>query len=150
MSGIVIRKFFVALIIIVPIFSNIECKKQAKCGCGKDVLFTLTDMSAYIYWEGTGATISFQTVGDVYSTYTLCNPSEMFPKLAKAKSGDVLLVSGQVYWNCNYVYQSSNSTYSYQSMYKVYDVQVTDMTINLYGKNMPSSETQLNSANTRN
>ena len=46
--------------------------------------------------------------------------------------GDVLLVSGYVYWECNYVYQSSN--YQYQSYYKVYMVEVTDVYKNLYGK----------------
>jgi hypothetical protein len=100
-----------------------------------------------LFRSETGATISFQTVGDVYSTYTLCNPSEMLPKLADAKSGDILLVSGHVYWDCNYVYQSSNS--SYQSYYKVYNCQATDLTLDLYGKGKPSSSTQLNPATTK-
>jgi hypothetical protein len=56
----------------------------------------------------------------------------MFPKLADYKSGDVLQVSGQVFWECNYLYQSSNSSYS--SYYKVYDIKVTDVTVDLYGK----------------
>jgi hypothetical protein len=129
--GNIIRKVLVGLIIIAPVFSYSGCRKQAKCGCGKDVLFTLTGSSAYIYWDS-GATISFQTVGDPYSTYTLCNPSEMFPKLTDAKSGDILQVSGHVYWDCNYVYQSSNSSYS--SYYKVYNVLATDLSLNLYGK----------------
>jgi hypothetical protein len=149
MNGNTIRRIFIALIIIAPVFSYTGCKKQKKCGCGKDVLFTITNASAYIYWD-TGATISFQTVGDVYSTYTFCNPSEMFPKLSTAKSGDVLLVSGQVYWDCNYVYQSSNSSYSYSSMYKVYNVEVTDLTVDLYGKNKTSPPNQLNPSKTEN
>jgi hypothetical protein len=56
----------------------------------------------------------------------------MFSNLADAKSGDILLVSGPVYWDCAYIYQSSNS--SYQSLYKSYNVQVTDLTLDLYGK----------------
>jgi hypothetical protein len=56
----------------------------------------------------------------------------MYSKLADYKSGDILLVSGYVYWECNYVYQSSN--YQYQSYYKVYMVEVTDVYKNLYGK----------------
>ena len=90
----------------------------------------------------------FQTEGDLYSTYNFCNPSEMFPKLADAKSGDILQVSGHVYWDCNFVYQSSNS--AYQSVYKVYDVQVTDLTLNLYGKSKPASESQFNSPTHKN
>jgi len=147
MMGNVIRKVFIGLIIIAPVFSYTGCRKQAKCGCGKDILRTYADVSAYVYWD-TGATISFQTVGDPYSTYTLCNPSEMLPKLADVKSGDILQVSGHVYWDCNYVYQSSNSSYS--SYYKVYNVQATDLSLNLYGKNKPASGAQLNPETTKN
>jgi len=132
------------LIIVAPIISYTGCKKQAQCGCGKDVLTTLVGASAYIYWQ-TSASISFQIVGNVYSTYNFCNPSAMFDKLKDNKSGDILQVSGKVYWNCTYVYQSSNS--SYQSLYKVYDVEVTDVAVDLYGKDKPASGTPLNSAN---
>ena len=131
-----IRKVLVALIIIIPVFSYEGCKKQVRCGCGQDVLYTLTGTSAYIYWSTT-ANIYFQIVGDAYSTYYFCNPSEMAPNLVNAKSGDILLVSGKVYWDCNYVYQSSNS--SYQSMYKVYQVQVSSLSLDLYGKDKPAT-----------
>jgi hypothetical protein len=135
------------LIILAPVFSYTDCKKQAKCGCGKDVLFSLAGTSCNIYFT-TGATITAMTVGDMYSSYIFCNPSEMFPKLADSKSGDILQVSGHVYWDCNYVYQSSNS--AYQSLYKTYDIQVTDMSVNLYGKNKPGSDDHLNSATPEN
>ena len=144
MRGNTIRRILVALIIVAPIISYTGCKKQAQCGCGKDVLTTLVGASAYIYWQ-TSASISFQIVGNVYSTYNFCNPSAMFDKLKDNKSGDILQVSGKVYWNCTYVYQSSNS--SYQSLYKVYDVEVTDVAVDLYGKDKPPSGTPLNSAN---
>jgi len=146
MRGNTLRRILVALIIITPIFSYTGCKKQAKCGCGKDVLNTLTKEPAYIYWD-TGATISFQTVLDSYSSYTFCNPTEMFPNLANAKSGDILLVSGHVYYDCNYVYQSSNS--SYQTPPRYY-VQVTGLTLDLYGNKKPTSEITLNSTNPQN
>jgi predicted small secreted protein len=141
MIGNTIRKILVALIVLAPVFSYTGCKKQTKCGCGKDVLHTFTKVSAYVYWD-TGATISFQTVGDVYSSYTLCNPSEMLKNMTDSKSGDILLVSGYVYWDCNYVYQASNSPY--QSMGKVYQFQATDISLDLYGKNKPAPGTQLN------
>jgi hypothetical protein len=143
MRGNVIRKIFVALIIFVPVLTYSDCKKQAKCGCGKDVLFSLTGTSSYIYFTD-GSTISAMTVGDMYSTYIFCNPAEMFPKLADSKSGDILQLTGQCYWNCNYVYQSSNS--SYQSIYRTYDIQVSDLSVNLYGKSKPGTDAHLNSS----
>ena len=128
----IIRKIVVVLIIIVPLFSYTGCKKQAKCGCGKDVLFKLNRTQATVYFNETGSSISFSTLTDPYSTYNFCNPGEMFPQLANSVSGDVLLVSGDVFWECNYIYQTSNS--SYQSYYKVYMIQVTQLVSDLYGK----------------
>ena len=120
------------MIILAPVFSYSGCKKQAKCGCGKDILFTLTNRQATVIYNETGTNIYFTPLDDPYSTYNFCNPGEMFPKFKDYKSGDVLLVSGHAYWECNYLYQSSN--YSYGSPYKVYMIQVTDVTVDLYGK----------------
>jgi len=128
----IIRKILVVLIIIAPVISYSGCKKQAKCGCDGDVLYSLARTQATVYYNATGTTISFTTLNDPYSTYNFCNPGEMFPKFTDYKSGDVLLVSGSVYWECNYLYQSSN--YSYGSPYKVYMINVTDVTVDLYGK----------------
>jgi hypothetical protein len=143
----IIRKILVALVIIIPAFTDSGCRKQAKCGCGKDVLFSLTDQSAYVYWT-TSTSITFMIVGDPYSTYSLCNPSEMYPNLKDAKTGDILLVSGHVYWDCTYVMQSSNS--SYQSLYKVYNCQVTDLRLDLFGKNKPGTPADISSPAVRN
>jgi hypothetical protein len=132
MRGQIIRKILVLLIILAPVFSYSGCKKQAKCGCDGDVLFTLNLAQAKVYYNETGTSITFTTLSDPYSTYNFCNPGEMFPKLKDYKSGDVLLVSGRAFWECNYLYQSSN--YSYQTYYKVYMMQVTDVTVDLYGK----------------
>jgi hypothetical protein len=128
----ILRKILVILIFIAPALSYSGCKKQAKCGCGKDVLFTLASQPAYVYYNETGSNIYFSTLDDPYSTYYFCNPSEMFPKLADYKPGDQLLVSGHVYWDCNYLYQASNS--SYGAYYKTYMIEVTDVYMNLYGK----------------
>ena len=132
MRGNTIRRILVVLIIVAPVFYYTGCRKQAKCGCGKDVLLTLTNTSAYVSFKADGSTMWFQIVGDNYSTYTFCNPSEMFPNVKDAKSGDMLLVSGHVYWDCNYVSQASNSYYS--SLYRGYQVEVTALTLDLYGK----------------
>jgi hypothetical protein len=132
MRGQIIRKILVVLIILAPVLSYSGCKKQAKCGCGKDVLFTLTNTQATVYYNDTGTSITFTPLDNPYATYNFCNPGEMFPKFKDYKSGDVLLVSGNVFWECNYLYQTSN--YSYQTYYKVYMIQVTDVTVDLYGK----------------
>ncbi|MCX6321627.1 MAG: hypothetical protein NTX93_07490 [Bacteroidia bacterium] len=132
MRGQIIRKILVVLIILAPVFSYSGCRKQAKCGCGKDILFTLTNTQATVYYNETGTSITFTPLDNPYATYNFCNPGEMFPKFTDYKSGDILLVSGHVYWECNYLYQTSN--YSYQTYYKVYMIQVTDVTVNLYGK----------------
>ena len=115
-----------------PIVSYSGCKKQPKCGCDGDSLYILTNAQATVYFNETGSSITFTTPENPYATYNFCNPTEMFPRLAESKSGDVLLVSGHVFWECNYLYQQSN--YQYQSYYKVYMVQVTDVHVNLYGK----------------
>jgi len=92
-----LTRIFAATLIVIAALLSTDCKKQTKCGCGKDVLFTLTNASANIYFNETGTNIYFQPLGDVYSTYYFCNPAEMFPNLADAKSGDILQVSGLVY-----------------------------------------------------
>jgi len=132
MRGYLIRKILLVLIIIVPVFSSTDCKKQPKCGCDGDQLFTLTKTQAVVYFTPDGSTITFRTLNDSYSTYNICNPGEMFPGLAESNSGDILLVSGSVFWDCTYLYQSSNS--SYQNPYKVYSVQGSEITSDLYGK----------------
>jgi hypothetical protein len=128
-----IRKMLVLMIILLPAFSYSGCKKQKKCGCGKDVLYTITNQGAYVYWNETGTVISMQAVGDPYSTYTFCNPDEMYTKVKNYKSGDQLVVSGNVYWDCNYVWQSSNQSYQ-TSLYKQYNIHVTNVFLDMYGK----------------
>ena len=132
MRGNIIRKLLVAVVIMAPLFSFSDCKKQAKCGCDGDILFTMTDAQATVYFNETGTNITFSTVDNPYSTYNFCNPGEMFPRMKDFKPGDVLLVSGQAYWECNFLYQSSNS--SYQSYYKVYMIYVTDVRVDMFGK----------------
>jgi hypothetical protein len=128
----ILRKLLVALVIVMPVFAGTDCKKQAKCGCDGDMLFTLTREQAVLYWTS-GTSITMTPLSNTNSTYYFCNPGEMFPKLADSKSGDILLVSGYAYWECNFLYQSSNYSY-YTAMRKVYQIQVTDVATDLYGK----------------
>jgi hypothetical protein len=132
MRGNLIRKLLVFMIILAPVVSYTGCKKQAKCGCGKDVLRTMTTARANVYWSDQSGSITFVLSGDPYSQYNFCNPTEMRPKLVDYKTGDELMVSGLVYWNCAYLNQAGNS--QYQSLYKIYDVEVTDVYMDLYGK----------------
>jgi hypothetical protein len=128
-----VRKVLVVLIILAPVLSYQGCKKQPKCGCGKDEIFTLTKAAASVQWTTTGSSITFSLIGDPYSSYLVCNPGEVFPGLSEYNSGDVLQVSGHVYWECNYLMNASNGS-NYAYMYKVYQVQVTEVTVDMYGK----------------
>lgn len=137
MAGKILRKVLIYLIIAAPLLSFADCKKQARCGCGKDVLNTITQESASVYWTTDGQTIYLQRLSDPFSYYYFCNPSEMFGNLKDAKQGDILVVSGNVYWNCNYVSQSSS--YPYSSYQRVYDIHVTELVQNLFGKKSETS-----------
>lgn len=129
----ILRKVLVILIIIAPVLSDTGCKKQPKCGCGNDVIRTLKDVAARVYFDASGSDVQFTLSTDPYSTFHFCNPGEMLPKLKEYKSGDLLLLSGHVYNDCTYQYQASN--YSYGSMYgAVYQVQISDLYQDLYGK----------------
>jgi hypothetical protein len=135
MRGKIFRKIIVALIIIAPVFINPGCKKQAKCGCDGDVIETLSGEKARVYINESGTSMSFTLLSSIYNTYYFCNPAEMLPLLKDSKSGDILLIWGQAFWDCTYVYQQSNYSYQSQSQYyKVFQVQVTDMVVDLYGK----------------
>jgi hypothetical protein len=132
MSGNIIRKILIIFIFITPAVSYTGCKKQARCGCGKDVVLTLANEAldySQMYYNQDGTTATF-SIG--YSTYVFCNPVEMYPKYKTFRQGDQILISGDAFWECNYLYNSSNN--SYQSYMKVYNIQVTDLKVYLYGK----------------
>jgi hypothetical protein len=132
MRGYILRKFLVAFIFIAPAVSYTGCKKQARCGCDKDVLFSLVDESidySALIFNSDGTTGYFQ-IG--YDTYYLCNPVELYAKYKTFAPGDQILMTGAAFWECNYLYNSSN--YSYSSYYKVYNIRVTDLKVYLYGK----------------
>ncbi len=148
MIGNALRKLLVILIISAPVISYSGCKKQAKCGCGGDVLYSFTATTVNVYFNDTKSLLYFMTPGDLYSQYNFCNPSDAISKLANAKSGDQLQVSGHVYYDCNYIYQSSSQ--SYQSLYRVYVVEETALFQDLYGKNKPSTGATLSTDHTRN
>ncbi len=136
MNSYLIRKILVAAIILLPVFSFNGCKKQAKCGCGKDILFTIYDEImdySSITYGSNGATASFAIYNGVsYDYYHFCNPTEMYPAYTDLSGQTQIKLSGDVFWDCTYMMNSSNS--SYYSYYKIYNIQVTGMKSSLYGK----------------
>jgi hypothetical protein len=135
-----IRKLFVVLIILLPVVSYTGCKKQSKCGCDGDVLFSVTkelfDHSSIVY-STNGATAYFLIYNSAYyDTYYFCNPSAMYSTYQSMGTKDQVELSGDVYWDCSYVSNasSSSSSSSYYSYYKVYNINVTELASSLYGK----------------
>lgn len=127
-----LRKLFVVLIILTPIFTDLACKKQPKCGCGEDAVFELVDQEVYVYFDVESKAARFTNPMDPYSSFSFCNPDEMMSTLSKYTSGSLLLLSGKVYYECNYLMNAGNNPYYAQ--YKVYLVEVTDVYEDLYGK----------------
>jgi hypothetical protein len=133
MRGRILNKIIAFLIILVPLFTVTDCRKQEKCGCDGDVLGSLEGAQASVSFNEAGTNITFQLLDNPYSSYIFCNPTEMFSKFEDINPGDVVLISGNIFWDCNFLYQSSNYSY-YSSPYKVYQVQVTNVISDLYGK----------------
>jgi hypothetical protein len=136
MNSYIIRKIIVISIILLPVFTFDGCKKQAKCGCGKDVLFSITDEImdySSINYGSNGATASFSIYNGVsYDYYHFCNPNEMYQTYLDLSKQTQIKLSGDVFWDCTYMMNSSNSYY--YSYYKIYNIQVTGMKSSLYGK----------------
>jgi len=128
-----LRKVIVVLIVVLPVVTDLGCKKQAKCGCDGDMLYEINREMVTIV-QLTESSASCTPVGNPYSTYSFCNPREMYPDLQDFKVGDKILISAKVFWNCNYLYSASSYGYSYQYLYKYYDVMVSEVTTDLYGK----------------
>ncbi|MBM3419867.1 MAG: hypothetical protein FJY11_01900 [Bacteroidetes bacterium] len=129
----ILRKILVAAIIIFPLVADSSCKKQPKCGCGKDVILTLSKEPARIYFDVENNTLSFSPILNPYATYYPCNPSDWIPYLSDFTSPAILLVSGEAFYECNYLYNSSNYMY-YNPSYRVYQIQISSIEEDLYGK----------------
>ena len=133
MTKTIIRILLVVLVIAVPLLLDMGCKKQPKCGCSGDMLYTLDSILV------TRSSISYTSDGasaylySGYDVYYFCNANEFYEIYSDLSSEDQIFLSGEVYWNCNYVMSSSGS-YSYYNYYKYYDVRITSMVPNNYGK----------------
>jgi hypothetical protein len=133
-----IRKLLVVLIMLLPVVSYTGCKKQPKCGCNGDLLYSISgqvfDHSSIIYnSEGTYAYFYvYSGAGVYYDTYTFCNPSAMFEKYNNISSDKQVQLSGDVYWDCSFVSQASNSSSSSSylySYYKIYNIMVDTLVV---------------------
>ena len=118
------------IVFVLPVIIG-SCKKQNKCGCDGDSLGTLVDVPVRIYVDTLNKSAEFVTEYDPYSSYYFCNPTEMMDKMAGFAWGERVKISCEYFWECNYMYQASNSYYG--SMYKKYMAQVTDVKEDLYG-----------------
>ena len=126
-----IRKILIVLIILAPLFSDLGCRKQPKCGCGKDVVFEITDGQAQVYYTEASKSAYFYSLASTGSTYYFCNPGQWIDTLKKYPQGKVLLLTGKCYYECNYLMNSGN--YGYY-MPPVYQVQVTAIKEDNYSK----------------
>lgn len=131
MKPIILRKSIIVLIIIAPLITDLGCKKQPKCGCGKDVIFELTGGAANVYYSIDSRSAYFYSAMSSGSTYYFCNPGKWIDTLKTFTSGQELLVSGKVYYECNYLMNAGNYGYYIPP---VYQVDVTDIKENNYGK----------------
>ena len=134
-----LRKTFVGIALFALLLVSTDCKKQKRCGCGKDVLYDYGGAS-YVYFDSENiTTISMMQVNNFYDTYSFCNPDEVKSKLVNVKSGEELMVFGYVYWDCNFVMQQSGSYYQ-PSYYRAYNIYVTDIYVDMYGKDNSNEE----------
>jgi hypothetical protein len=132
-----IHKILVAAIILIPLFSWSGCKKQARCGCGKDVVSSIDSMlidHSKISFGPNGASAYFSLTNayGYYDTYYFCNPLDFYSKYTKMNTNDQMILSGKLFWECQFMMNSSNSYYT--QYYKVYNIEVTQMEAYLYGK----------------
>jgi len=129
----ILRKTLLIIALFAPLFLNTDCKKQKKCGCQhKDELYPLEKAVSYVYFDDESTIITMTSPMDPYSYFTVCNIDFVRPKIANFKTGEELIVTGSVFWDCNYVMQQSQ--YSYQVGMRAYNIYVTDIYKNQYGK----------------
>ncbi|MFO7852112.1 MAG: hypothetical protein ACQERS_13265 [Bacteroidota bacterium] len=126
-----LKIFFSALIISAFVIGS--CKKQPKCGCDGDIINELVGFPVYVYYDTSNVAAWFNPINSPTSTYYFCNPSDYMSYLKRFDQGAYLLVDGHVYWECNYLMQASNNSY-YSYLYKTYQIDVTDLYEDLYGK----------------
>jgi hypothetical protein len=121
-----------ALLLIAGVISSAGCKKQPKCGCDGDALDTLEQAHVYISYNAETKSAQFRPLWSSYDIYYFCNPSEFMDELVTFEQGAEILVTGEYFYECNYLMNAGNGgSYSY---YKIYQIHVTDVAPYDYGK----------------
>jgi len=123
-----------ALLVIAGVISMAGCKKQPKCGCDGDALDSLNQVHVNIQYDAVTKSAQFTALGNPYSIYYFCNPSEFMDKIKTFEQGAEILVSGEYFYECNYLMNAGNSGGSYYSMYRIYQIRVTYVGAYDYGK----------------
>jgi YHS domain-containing protein len=127
----ILRKSIIILIILTPLITDQGCKKQPKCGCGKDVIFTLTDAQVLVQYTESSKTAVFYPTVNTGETYYFCNPGKWIDTLKTMNTQQYVLLSGKAYYDCTYLMNSGSYGYYVPP---VYQVDVTSIKEDNYGK----------------
>jgi len=134
MSVKTINRVLVIAIMLLPMIVNFSCKKQPKCGCNEDVIITLNKEPGYVIFDPAYSSARFVPLSNTSAVYYFCNASTFMSTLEEFVSGQtILLVSGEASWDCSYLQNASNYQYQ-QPMYRAYQVTVSEVVEDLYGK----------------
>ena len=130
----IINKILVVAIVLLPAIVDLSCKKQPKCGCNEDVIVTLAKEPGYVIFDPAYNSASFRPLVNPQAIYYFCNGADFMDTLEGFVSGEtILLVSGAASWDCSYLQNASNYQYQ-QPMYRAYQLTVSAVEEDLYGK----------------
>ncbi len=84
------------------------CKKE-KCGCDGDILFEVYDVPGKIYYDKETKYTQFISTA-AYSSFTFCNPEEIWDDILEFEHSEEVLLSGKVSDDCEKLvnYSASN------------------------------------------
>jgi len=119
------------IFVIVPLAIAAGCKKQPKCGCEGDVLDSMNKVYVTVFYDAGNNTAQCTYPGDMYTIFYFCNPTDMMGELTKYEQGEIALISGNYFYECSYLINSSNNPYN---VYRIYQIDVTALEPDLYGK----------------
>jgi hypothetical protein len=119
MKSFILRKSILFLIILAPLILDMGCKKQKRCGCGKDMIFEITDGSATVFYAESSKSAYFYSTNSSGSTYYFCNPGKWIDSLKVYPQGQTLLITGKVYYECTYLMNSGSYGYYIPPVYQV-------------------------------
>lgn len=125
MKSFIFRKSLLFLIILAPLILDMGCKKQKRCGCGKDVIFEISESSGpvLVYYVPSSKIAYFASTTSYGSYYYFCNPGKWSDFLNTStdggKSPSALLISAKVFYDCTYLMNSGSYGYGLPPQYQV-------------------------------